>query len=55
MAQHTLMGEGGMTVVEQQGRLSIDMAGHEIYYRLFGDGPETLMCLHGGPGGDSTN
>jgi proline iminopeptidase len=41
-----------MTVAEQRGRLTIDEAGHEIFYRLFGTGPETLMCLHGGPGGD---
>jgi proline-specific peptidase len=41
-----------MTVAEQHGRLTIDAAGHEIYYRLFGSGPESLLCLHGGPGGD---
>lgn len=36
----------------QEGRLAIDEAGHEIYYRLFGSGPETLVGLHGGPGAD---
>lgn len=41
-----------MAVAEREGRLTIDGAGHEVYYRLFGAGPETLMCLHGGPGGD---
>ncbi len=35
---------------EREGRLVIDEAGHEIYYRLFGSGPETLVGLHGGPG-----
>ena len=35
---------------ERDGRLAIDEAGHEIYYRLFGEGPETLVGLHGGPG-----
>ncbi len=37
---------------EQEGRLAVDDAGHEIYYRLFGDGNETLVGLHGGPGAD---
>ena len=32
------------------GRLTIDSVGHEINYRLVGDAPETLVCLHGGPG-----
>lgn len=41
-----------MTVVAREGRLTIDPAGHEVYYRMFGNGPETLVCLHGGPGGD---
>jgi proline-specific peptidase len=36
----------------KEGRLRIDAAGHEIYYRLFGSGPETLVGLHGGPGAD---
>ncbi|MCW3991812.1 MAG: proline iminopeptidase-family hydrolase [Candidatus Bathyarchaeota archaeon] len=35
-----------------EGRLVIDEAGHEIYYKLYGSGPETLVCLHGGPGAD---
>jgi len=34
----------------KEGRLVIDEAGHEIFYRLFGQGPETLVCCHGGPG-----
>ena len=37
-------------MAEQEGRLAVDEAGHEIYYRLFGEGPETLVGLHGGPG-----
>ena len=37
---------------EQEGKLVIDDAGHEIYYRLFGSGEETLVGLHGGPGAD---
>ena len=37
---------------EKEGRLAVDEAGHEIYYRLFGDGEETLVVLHGGPGAD---
>lgn len=37
---------------ETEGRLVIDEAGHEIYYRLFGSGTETLVGLHGGPGAD---
>ncbi len=35
---------------EREGRLVIDEAGHEIAYWLFGEGPETLVGLHGGPG-----
>lgn len=35
---------------ETEGRLVIDEGGHEIYYRLFGSGAETLVGLHGGPG-----
>ena len=37
---------------EKDGRLVIDEAGHEIYYRLYGSGEETLVGLHGGPGAD---
>ena len=37
-------------MAEQEGRLAVDKAGHEIYYRLFGSGSETLVGLHGGPG-----
>jgi proline-specific peptidase len=36
----------------REGRLAIDQDGNEIYYRLFGEGPETLVGLHGGPGAD---
>ena len=35
---------------ETEGRLVVDDAGHEIAYWLFGEGPETLVGLHGGPG-----
>ena len=28
---------------EREGKLTIDEAGHDIYYRLFGEGPETLV------------
>ena len=37
---------------EREGRLVVDEAGHEIAYWLFGEGPETLIGLHGGPGAD---
>lgn len=37
---------------EHEGRLAVDEAGHEIYYRLFGEDDETLVGLHGGPGAD---
>jgi len=37
---------------EREGRLVVDEAGHEIAYWLFGEGPETLVGLHGGPGAD---
>lgn len=40
-----------MSVVTD-GRLVIDDAGHEIRYWLHGDGTETLVGLHGGPGMD---
>ena len=36
----------------REGRLAIDKDGHEIYYVLFGEGKETLVGLHGGPGAD---
>lgn len=36
----------------KESRLVIDNFGHEIYYKLYGSGPETLICLHGGPGAD---
>jgi proline iminopeptidase len=39
-------------MAEQEGRLAVDTAGHEIFYRLFGSGSETLVGLHGGPGAD---
>jgi proline iminopeptidase len=34
----------------REGRLTVDTAGHEIYFRVDGDGPDTLVALHGGPG-----
>jgi proline iminopeptidase len=36
----------------REGRLVIDHAGHEIYYLMFGDGEDIVVCLHGGPGAD---
>jgi len=36
----------------KEGRLVVDETGHEIYYRIYGRGLETLVCLHGGPGAD---
>jgi proline iminopeptidase len=39
-------------MAEQEGRLAIDEARHEIHYRLFGSGEQTLVGLHGGPGAD---
>jgi proline-specific peptidase len=35
-----------------EGRVAIDAAGHEVYYEIHGDGPQTLLGLHGGPGLD---
>jgi len=35
----------------REGRLQVHPAGHEVYYKLFGDGPETYLHIHGGPGG----
>lgn len=37
--------------MQKEGRLPIDAAGHQIYYRTYGAGEETLVGLHGGPGG----
>ena len=37
---------------KREGRLAIDKDGHEIYYVMFGEGKETLIGLHGGPGAD---
>ena len=34
------------------GRVVVDDAGHEIYYRRYGAGPATILGLHGGPGLD---
>jgi len=36
----------------KEGHVVIDEAGHKIYYKLYGKGSETLICLHGGPGAD---
>jgi proline-specific peptidase len=36
----------------RNGKLVIDEAGHELTYWLSGEGPETLVGLHGGPGAD---
>ena len=36
----------------KEGRLVIDQDGHEIFYRLYGQGHQTLIGLHGGPGAD---
>jgi len=35
----------------KEGRLSLEKGNYEILYKLFGQGEETLVCLHGGPGG----
>ena len=35
----------------REGRLVVDDAGHEIHYLVYGEGEETLIGLHGGPGG----
>ncbi len=35
------------------GRIAIDAAGHEVALRRFGSSQDTLLVLHGGPGGDS--
>jgi len=34
-----------------EGFLEIDARGHRVFYRVFGGGEETLLGLHGGPGG----
>jgi proline-specific peptidase len=36
-----------------EGRLRIDPRGHSVHYRVYGDGPETLLSVHGGPGAGS--
>lgn len=36
----------------RDGRLAVDEAGHEVYYRVFGEGSATILGLHGGPGLD---
>lgn len=41
-----------MTDDVREGRLQIDDAGHEIWYRIYGSGSRTLVGLHGGPGAD---
>ena len=37
---------------EREGRLALDEAGHEIFYRVYGEAPVSLVGLHGGPGAD---
>lgn len=34
----------------REGKLTIDEAGHRLFYRLFGKGDNTIIALHGGPG-----
>jgi len=34
----------------REGRLVVDDAGHAVYYKLFGQGSQTLLGLAGGPG-----
>jgi proline iminopeptidase len=34
-----------------EGYLEIDTRGHRVFYRVFGAGSETILGLHGGPGG----
>jgi len=36
----------------KEGRLVIDQDGHEVFYRFYGQGRQTLIGLHGGPGAD---
>jgi proline iminopeptidase len=38
----------------REGRLAI-AGGHEIYYQIHGEAPNSLVGLHGGPGGDLTS
>jgi proline iminopeptidase len=40
-------------VPTQSGLLQIDDEGHRVYFERFGSGSETLLVLHGGPGGNS--
>jgi proline iminopeptidase len=34
----------------REGKIKIDKNGNRIFYKLYGEGEETLICLHGGPG-----
>lgn len=43
---------GSLMVAARKGRVTVDDQGHEVQYWLHGSGPETLVCLHGGPGMD---
>jgi proline iminopeptidase len=41
------------TAKSYEGRLAVDArSGYEIFFRSYGQGPVTLVGLHGGPGGD---
>jgi proline iminopeptidase len=35
---------------EKQGRIVVHPTGYEVFYRTVGDGQDTLLVLHGGPG-----
>jgi len=37
----------------REGRFTIPQNGHELHYSITGDGPVTIVALHGGPGLDS--
>jgi proline iminopeptidase len=43
---------GRYAAAVEEGRLAIDDAGHEVFYRRFGAGEEAVVALHGGPGAD---
>jgi len=34
----------------KEGKIKIDENGNRIFYKLYGEGEETLICIHGGPG-----
>ena len=47
-------GDGRVNAVpDDSGLIEIDREGHRVYYERYGHADETLLVLHGGPGGNS--